>query len=173
MDSFSRTGKPAIFAELRFNVPYAIVDSESNIALGKAITDSEASSAEQLNALVDGDATKLIDLPNKVGDWIEIDLGKDQTVSEIQLLGKDPSFWNKFDIMTYFTGETINQASPFAHEVDFSWNLQTRPEQAGTDVTGLVYRGVGKGVRYIRLICRTPGASAKLGEIKVFGTKSQ
>ena len=159
-DSFARTGKPAVFTELRFNFPFAPVDDSKNLAEGAKIVNS---SGEALTALADGS----VQAPAKVGQWFEIDLGKDQPVTEIDVYG-GKGFWKAFDIKTYFTGEKIEQASNFGHEVDYQWNLKTRPDGAGY----LAYRGSGRSVRFIRFVCR----DAALGnegpvEVKVFGAR--
>jgi hypothetical protein len=127
-----------------------------------------------LTALADGDMATSVDLPNKVGDWIEIDLGKDQAVTEVDVAGKDSHFWQRFDIVTYFTGEKVEQASHFGHELDWTWDMSTRPELGDNGVQWLPYRGSGRGVRYIRLVCKEPAAGEKAtaSEIRVFGAKT-
>jgi len=173
IDSANRTQKQAIVAQLIFNVPFMPVDTATNTAGGATITDSEKDDAQKMSALNDGNLTTNVSLPNKKGEWIEIDLGKDQAVTQIEILGKDPTFWQHFDIKSYFTGETINQASPYSHEVDWSWNLRTRPYLAEGGARGFVYRGRGRGVRYIRFICREPSVTtAEIAEIRVHGAKN-
>jgi len=159
-DSFARTGKQAVFTELRFNFPFAQVDDSKNLAEGAKIVND---SGEPLKLLADGSMNG----NEKVGKWFEIDLGKDQPVTEVDVYG-GKSFWKAFDIKTYFTGEKIEQASNFAHEVDYQWNLQTRPDGAGY----LAYRGTGKSLRFIRFVCRDPGGGDGPTEVKVFGARN-
>jgi hypothetical protein len=161
-DSLSRTNKPAVFTELRFNVPFEEVDSSKNLAVGAKFT-SEGG-LDKLEGLADGS----YNLPVKVGKWFEIDLGKDTAVTEIDVSG---DFWKKFDILTYFTGEKVEQASAFAHEIDWDWNMQVRPEVEGGH-SYLAYRGTGKSVRTIRFVRKDAGG--EVGgptEIRVFGAK--
>ena len=168
-DLYSRTSKEAAFVELRFNVPFAEVDSSTNLATGAKFSDSAGATSEQLSALADGTFTT----PIKVGQWFEIDLGKDEPVTEIDVFSGGRSFWKKFDIITYFSGETVHQASPYAHEIDWDWNLKTRPQLDATSGPYLAYRGKGQGVRYIRFACKDAGAATDgPTEIRVFGAKS-
>jgi hypothetical protein len=172
-DSYVRTGKAAVFSELRFNVPSDIVDTSVDLAANRSVTDSDKDPASKLSALVDGDTETSVELPNSKDSWLEIDLGRDREITEIDLLGKNPEFWNRFDILTYFTGQKPQDARPFAHEVDWGWNLHARPDLAGPGLLSMPYRGSGKGVRYIRLVCKEPSNHApKLSEIRVYGAKT-
>lgn len=168
-DAYVRTRKAALFTELRFNVPIDAVDDATNLATNAVITDSEKDTA--LSGLVDGNQTVAVNLPNKKDAWIELDLGKDQEVTEIDLIGHDPHFWQRFDILAYFTGQKPQDARPYAHEIDWNWNLQTRPDLLPNNVVSMPYRGAGKGVRYIRFVCKEPGESANIAEIRVLGAK--
>ncbi len=168
-DAFARTGKAALFTELRFNVPIDTIDATANLAASAKITDSE--NDKNLAGLTDGNATVNVTLPNKKGSWIELDLGKDQVITEVDLIGSDPHFWQKFDILAYFTGQKPQDARPYAHEVDWGWNFYARPDLLPGNIVAMPYRGAGKGVRYLRFVCKQPGESAGIAEIKVLGAK--
>lgn len=171
-DSVSRTGKPAVFVEFRFNMPYAEVDSSRNLAQGAVITDSAKTDAAKLTPVADGLFDKAATLPNVAGAWIDFDLGKDQTVTEVDVIPRDgESFWKRFDIVTYFTGQTVTQASKFGHEVDFAWNYKVRPNFDMGNEAYLAYRGNGRAVRNIRIVCKEPGAKATPFEIRVYAAK--
>jgi hypothetical protein len=168
-DAYARTNKAALFTELRFNVPIDAIDTTTNLAAAAKITDSENDA--NLAGLTDGNQTVNVTLPNKKDAWIELDLGKDQVVTEVDLIGSDPHFWQKFDILAYFTGQKPQDARPYGHEVDWSWNFYARPDLLPGNIVSMPYRGAGKGVRYLRFVCKEPGESAAIAEIKVFGAK--
>ena len=168
-DAYARTGKAALFTELRFNVPIDTIDTSTNLAATAKISDSENDS--NLAGLTDGNQAVNVTLPNKKDAWLELDLGKDQVVTEVDLIGSDPHFWQKFDILAYFTGQKPQDARPYAHEVDWSWNFYARPDFLPGNIVSMPYRGAGKGVRYLRFVCKEPGESANIAEIKVLGAK--
>jgi hypothetical protein len=90
-------------------------------------------------------------------------------VTEIALIGKE--FWPRFEIRTFYTGQTQDKSSVFAREMDWDWNLSTRPDpENGTPA--LAYRGRGRSVRFIRIVCKEAGAKAALAEIVVRGAKA-
>jgi hypothetical protein len=160
LDARARTGSPAVFVEVQFNLPSDPIDTETNLALNKVPADSANTLPARLINLVDGKLDTEIDLPNEAGAWIELDLGRDRPIAELNLTGS--AFWDRFDIQTYGTGESATGAQIWARELDFSWSIQNRAD-SGT----LRYRGPRKTARYIRITAKESGPAAKLSEIQV------
>ena len=160
VDARVRSGAPAVFVEVQFNLPSDPIDTDTNLALNKVPADSANTLPARLINLVDGKLDTEIELPNEAGAWIELDLGRDRPITEVNLTGS--AFWDRFDIQTYGTGESPTTAQTWARELDFSWSLQNRAD-SGT----LRYRGPRKTARYIRITSRIPGEAAKLSEIQV------
>lgn len=169
VDAASRGQKALFLAELRFNLPTDPLDSETNLAKGRIVSDSAGSLPAQLAAAVDGDLDTASALPANPGDWIEIDLGRDRTIGEIAITSGE-KFWKQFDIMVYATGMNPKDAQFWAREVDWNWTAQNRgvPSGKGHSVS---YRGNSLMIRFIRIVCRQSGAGASLAELRAVPVK--
>lgn len=164
-DALSRSGHQAVVFDLRFNLPSEDVDRSANLAKNRVVTDSADDLPAKLVGLVDDSIAKDVTLPNATGAWIELDLGRDRPVAEINLLGSTPEFWKRFDVVTYSTGTTVRSALPWVNVVDPSF------EKSGSGVLSQSLRGTARLMRYVRFICNEPGAGAKLAEIQVYAAK--
>ena len=105
-------------------------------------------------------------LGEKVGDWVEIDLGRDRTVGEIDLVAQPGTFWRKFDVMVYATGQRPEEALRWAREVDGDWTSRNRREVVSPTRVSVPYRGAALRFRYLRIVNRS-GGPGRLAEIKV------
>jgi hypothetical protein len=157
VDMRSRTGIDGGSLDLRFNLPGAPIDSGTNLAQERLVSDSLQTTPANLAALVDGDGATRVTLGDKEGDWIEIDLGRDRTIGEVRLLA-DEAMWTKFDIVVYATGQEPSQAMLWAKEIGWPWALTNRPDQDGS----VAYRSQPIRVRYVRIINRGQGKGALL-----------
>jgi hypothetical protein len=167
VDAYNRGGAGAAIFDMRFNLPSAPLESGADLALEKSVSSSAGTIPPKLTPVVDGDLNTSIDLPAKKGDWIEIDLGRDRTIGEIDLAGK--ALWTMFDVMVYATGQKIGEASFWAREVNWFWSAANRPALSqGTPV--VAYRGTPTRVRYVRIINRSD-ATGSLSELKVVPAK--
>lgn len=171
MDTASRGTLAAAFVELRFNLPGAPLDTATNLAKERIVTDSAQSLPARLAPLTDENPKTEATFSGKPGDWVEIDLGRDRTIGEIALLARPGRFWSRFDILAYATGQTASDATPWAKEADFAWTTENRRDVvAGADgVVSVPYRGQPRRFRYIRLINRG-GGTGELAEVKVVPT---
>ncbi|MGV3617767.1 MAG: hypothetical protein ACO1SV_20775 [Fimbriimonas sp.] len=167
MDTASRGTAAAAFLELRFNLPGAALEAGTNLAKERVVTDSAQSLPARLAAATDDDPKTEATLSGKVGDWVEIDLGRDRTIAEIDLLVRPGKFWSKFDILAYATGQTPNETVVWAKEVDFAWTADNRhdPVPNATGVVNVSYRGQPRRFRYIRLVNKG-GGPGELGEVR-------
>ncbi len=169
-DAGARGSKVLSTHELRFNVSDRPI-KEQDWALKKTAIDSSNSSGENIAALIDGDRTTIYAAGEKIGDWVEIDIGRDRPIGEVKLLtGPDPkAFWQRFDVMVYGTGQTVNTARVFAGESN--WNYAVTMEKDSVNgVTSVAYRAPAQTVRFIRLVNKSGGAGS-LGGIEIRETE--
>ena len=167
VDAYNRGGAGAAIFDMRFNLPSAPLETGANLALEKFVSSSAGTIPPKLAALVDGDLSTSIELPAKKGDWIEIDLGRDRTIGEIDLAGK--ALWPTFDLMVYATGQRIGDAAYWGREVSWPWTMTNRPlSLEGTPV--VAYRGTPTRSRYIRIINKSD-AAGNIAEVRVIPAK--
>ncbi len=150
----ARRGTGAAFFELRFNLPGSALDSAVNLASGKLANDMVGSLPVELLKATDGNPATALKLGGEKG-WVELDLGKDRTLGEIRIAA-GTSFWDKFDIIGYGTGQTAADGTLLAREIDWNWTSRLRNEGGAVP-----YRGFTARVRYIRLVNR----GSKTGEL--------
>jgi hypothetical protein len=164
-DAASRGNQTAAIVDLRFNVPGAPLEADVDLARDRIITDSAGSLPAKLVALVDDSTDTEVAIGPKVGDWIEIDLGRDRTVGEVRLATKS-GFLPRFDIVGYGTGQRAEEAIPIAKELDWAWTSQNRGESGPGGTVSVAYRGPIPRVRYLRILNRS-GGEGKLAAIRI------
>ncbi|MBX3117831.1 MAG: hypothetical protein KF784_02115 [Fimbriimonadaceae bacterium] len=168
MADAARRTPGALIMSLRMNFSTTAIDTTTNVARNRIVTDSSGQSSADLAKLVDDDPSTSVTVGGKILDWIEIDLGRDRVVGELQLVGGSDAFWESFDIFVYATGQTAEQALPWSREKLWSWSFAN----AGASVTGggraVAYRGVAQRFRYIRIVNRTPSDKATLHEVRAY-----
>jgi hypothetical protein len=126
----------------------------------------------KLGPLVSGGTDKEVTLGRKIGDWVEIDLGRDRTIGEITLIGSPEAFWPQFDISVYSTGQKPSEASPWASELNWNWTASNRRDLVGSDsnIVSVAYRAPETRIRFIRIVNRSSSAG-KLRAIRVVPIK--
>ena len=154
-DLASRGNRDVAFFEVRANLPAAKIDHATDLAENKVVTDSAGSPPARLIALTQPGAAGGVVLPAGKGSWIEIDLGRDRTIAEVNLSFDADQMWQKFDIVGYGTGQSPTEAGAFAQETD-----------ARNRTTPVAYRGSAPRIRYLRLINRSEG-SGRLSRVIV------
>lgn len=152
-DAFRRSGSPAVVVEARLNLPMVPLESETDLAAGKAVTDSTGKPYAYGSAL-----------PEKPGDWIEVDLGRDRTIGEIALRPGE-RFWDRYEIRVYATGSKPEEAGLWAAELGSGWSRRNRSEDGL-----LVYRVPTQRIRFVRIVSKTGGAGT-LAEVRVVPVK--
>jgi hypothetical protein len=173
IDTANRGNRMAGVIEVRFNVPSVPLDTAVDLARDRIITDSTNQLPAKLGPLVSGAADREVELGAKVGDWVEIDLGRDRTIGEIDLIGKAESFWSQFDVMVYSTGQKPSEASPWATELDWKWTAANRRDvMPGNDPSSVsvAYRAPETRIRFVRIVNRS-GSAGKLQGIRVVPIK--
>ena len=165
-DAFHRGNRAAAIIDVRFNAPSGPVDRSTNLARGRLIADKAGSLPAKLTPLVDEDATTQVELGSQPGDWIEIDLGRDRPVGEVQVhYGQMPV---KFDLQAYATGQAAPEADAWVKDLNSTWTRENRMKTDGF----VPYRGPMIRARFIRIVNRS-GGSGKIGEVRIFPLKAE
>lgn len=142
--------------EVRVPAVDSVVDESSNIAEGKVVEDSLGRFPAQLAALLDGKAETSIEMPGAEGGWIEVDLGRERPVAQIELIFEGAP-WKAFNIAFYGTSQSPAGAQ--------NW-IQERESSLRVEQGRAVYRGSLTLMRYIRIMPLS-GEGAKLSELAV------
>jgi hypothetical protein len=150
---------PAITLEIRVPLAGGPIDREVNFALNRPVEDSAGRFPGQLAALVDGSMATAVELAsNEDGAvWIELDLGRDRLVGEIELAWQG-ALPGGLTIQHYGTSQTPGVA--------VTWVKDLAPVLRSADGVSTAYRGPTRTMRYLR-IAVTQGGTAKLAEIRV------
>jgi hypothetical protein len=159
----------AVTSEVRLNLPELPLDTGTNLASDRIITDSASDLPAKLAGLIGDTPDADVSLPDAPGSWVEIDLGRDRALGEVDLLTRSGNFWKQFDIMTYTTGQTPSEAVIWSRELDWGWTLSNRSDLVG-DARSVAYRGPAQRFRYLRVVNRS-GGPGTLAEIRVFGAR--
>ena len=159
---YARGLTKAASIELPFNVPASEITRDTNLVLGKPTRDSANSFPAQLLGLNDdNDATTFTLAPK---GWVEVDLGRDRLLGEIELRGDLP---NAFLVAVYGTTEKINESRPWVGEADLAERRRNYPDlESGVTV----YRPRPVGGRYIRILNASDKAATLRG-IRLFATR--
>lgn len=170
-DFYRRGNKDAAIIDVRFNTPSGAIDRTSNLAKGKLTSDIAKSLPAQLTALVDDDLSTQANLGGNVGDWVEVDLGRDRPIGEVQIVLKEGGMPAKFDILAYATGQNPPQFDSWVKDLNSTWTNQNRGKKEG-DARLIAYRGPMTRSRFIRIVNRS-GGTAKIAEVRVFALQAQ
>jgi hypothetical protein len=164
-DAFARGNGVTAFADLRFNVPGAPLETGTNLAVNRIVSDSANSAPVKLAALVDDNPATTAELPSGKDSWVEIDLGRDRTIGEIRLLAGADEMWQSFEVLAYGTGQLPSGVAPLIQERSWSYAANNRSDSA-EKVRNVAYRFAGGRYRFIRLVNRG-GSAGRLAEIRV------
>lgn len=171
LDAVRRNNGLAVIP-MRFNIADAPSDPANNLASGRIVTDSANGLPAQLLSAIDGDLGTKVSLGAGDDAWIEIDLGRDRSINEVQIVSGE-GMWQKFDILGYGTGQTAADAMILTYENDWAWSFAHRSLNSGAiDVRAMPYRFRTRRIRYLRLANRGPVAAAALHEIRVLAPNS-
>jgi len=138
VNSFHRGQNAVSIHQLRLNLPQKPIDGADK-ADGKPYTTN-------------------LDLPAKVGEFVEIDLGADVTIGKITLSGTP---WKSFEIQVRTQGVDPKAATTFYRELDSVWRMNGEKS--------VDYYGPPTKARLIRIVNKSDETGAKLDKISVFG----
>lgn len=154
--------------ELRFNLPSRELDTAQNLAADKVVTDSTGKFPAQLAVLVDDKTSTAFEVGPR--QWVEIDLGRDRIVGQVNLVLLGNHFPN-LEIWAYGTSQTSDAA--------IRWvalpNLDSLAEVYGAPFSGGVAIPVvhsAMRMRYVRLINRGE-QPVNVSDIMVIPVKAQ
>jgi hypothetical protein len=169
INTSGQRGAKVAFIDLRFALPSGTPDYGLNLATGRTLSDSANSLPATLAPLIDGQGNTDVPLPATQDGFIEIDLNRDRTITEIRLKAAIP--WKKFDILVYNTGQKSSEATLWAREQDFSVTKLARGVKVAGEVYSVGYRGQVAQVRYIRIVNKETTASKgrTLQQLEIFG----
>lgn len=168
VDMRSRAGNVPIVMTLRFRIGSSPKDG-ANLAKQRIVSDSAGTTPTELAKLCDEDGQTFTALPPKAGAWVEIDLGRDRPVGELELVVKDGNFWDRFDVIGYSTGQTVADAITWIRERGFLWTAMNFGEASGGNVT-VRFPAYAQRFRFIRIVSRSSEA-AKLAEMRIYGVQ--
>ena len=172
IDTANRGNRAAGVLEIRFNLPSVALDSSVDLARDRIISDSTNQLPAKLAPLVGGGTDKEVTLGGKMGDWVEIDLGRDRTIGEITLIGTTGAFWPQFDIQVYSTGQKSTEAANWSTELNWNWTSANRrdPLIGVPNTVSVPYRAPETRIRFIRIVNKS-NSIGKLKAIRVVPIK--
>lgn len=167
----NRAARAVAVMDLHFCLPSDPLEPDTNLAADRIVTDSTGALPAKLSTLIDGSNETTATLGATKGDWVEIDLGRDRTIGEVDLIAPaNEPFWQKFDLMAYITGQKPDEAVIWSREVDWAWTSRNHFEPAGANRVMVRYRGSALRFRYLRILNRAGGAGS-LAEIRIIAAK--
>lgn len=147
VDAAARSRLPVAIVELRFEIPVVPIDRTTDLADGRLVTDKSGRLPTELAGLTAASG-KPIEWTFADGDWIEVDLGRDRTVAEIEL---EVTGSGAFDVVGYGTGDRPEDAVTAARISDLALLLRNRPGS-------LKWYPAPRRTRYVRLVGRGAGS---------------
>lgn len=168
VDMRSRAGNVPVVMSLRFRISSNPADGE-NLAKQRIVTDSSGATPVGLGKICDDDVQTYAVLASKDGDWIEIDLGRDRPLGQLDLVAKGGIFWDRFDVLGYSTGQTVADAIPWIRERGFAWTAANVGETSNGAVI-VRYPAYAQRFRFLRIKNRSTGP-ANLAELRVYGVR--
>lgn len=167
-DEYARGNEAIGFIEIKLRPSAGPLDTTQNLASGSLVTDAKGRFPAELNVLVDGKNDTGVSLADEQERyWIDLDLGRDRQIGQIQLVFDGP-VWKQFRIVTYKTAQSVNDAMVWSEEA----NGPANPDSAKTDdgKTVLSYSGRSVRSRFVRIVPLSRDA-VKLVEVRVIPVK--
>lgn len=159
-------------AQLTAEMPIAsVADVASNLASGRAVTDSSNRFPAELKGLCDGDVATTVSF----GDdgWVLLDLGRDRVVAEVRLMVAGSTIWPTFDVSYWGTGQSEAIANRWSGSTVGSWTLANRsvPVAENAQTKEIVLKGVPAEMRYIKIKFSKPVGTVQIAEIRALSLK--
>lgn len=158
-DAYARGNKNAFVQEIRLNLPFTTI-SDKVLSAGKFVTDSSNTPSSELIGLTGEAPFDGI----RIKDWIEIDLGRDRPLGEITIEGGMPE---RFEIVAYGTGQTVNEAFSWARESHFGWAKADHANPNGS----ISYFGRPIVARFVRIVNKNSPHDSPVKRVKVYAAE--
>ncbi|MES1227923.1 MAG: hypothetical protein ABUL72_04575, partial [Armatimonadota bacterium] len=160
-----RTGKNLATIEVRVPLPSNFVDRSTDFAYKRILRDQGNRKPGVLDALVDEDKETSMSFDSDQGQgWVEIDLGRDKPISEVQLVFKG-------DVPDHYklsTTETGNEEQLVWLKEDFGQSQASKWGAKEGDLTTVKVRARLRRARSIRFALG-PHQKATLVAIRAYG----
>lgn len=157
-DAFRRSTSTTVIVDVRMDLPSVPLETGTDLAHDRAATDSLGTDPAKLAGATDADEASAAPLGDKPGSWIDVDLGRDRTLGEIAIRPGEGSFWKRFEIRVYSTGQKPEDALIWAGELDSDWTRRNRAEGGW-----LTYRAPVQRIRFIRIVSLSGGPASLAG----------
>jgi hypothetical protein len=157
-DLFARGNTDAVVFDIPLHLPDLPISPDVNLAKGKPVKDEKGSFPAQLVSLVDDSDVTGYSLA--AGSWVEIDLGRDRLLGELELHGNVPS---SFDVFVYGTADKIDAADRW---ISFD-DIRKFERDYGVEH---IYRPTANEARFVRIINRSK-QSCNLSGIRISPAK--
>lgn len=160
-DEAMRVGEGLASLEIRWPLSTEPIDRSKNEAAGALVADSRKNAPVRLISVVDGKPDTSLTIPADGSYWLELDLGRDMRVGEIELVFMS-AVPDLIDIQLYQTAEKPEWAVFWMRDRGASSRKQIM------EMGNLVrYRSASVPGRYVR-IWMNPHHEVKLSEVRVF-----
>ena len=165
MDLWDWVGRQAgatALLESRVMLPGGPINSATNLAVGRLLRDPADRTPAELERIIDGQLGTGLQIPP--GAWVEVDLGRDRAIGEVQLAvaGVPPS---QVSLDVYKTGSRPSDAVAWFTSPDAAWLWALEPAQSG--VRTATVRGSLTQSRYLRVVNRSQ-SPMDLRELRIF-----
>ena len=164
-----RGNAAAAIVDLVCDLPSAPILDE-DVAANKAISSGPDLSPVGLANLLTPGNTSPVTLPGNAQSWVEIDLGHDRTVGEVEIVAT--KIWSGFDLRTYETGQDSSEAVAWIHEMDGDWTLANRAQVNADGTRTLIYHPRVSKFRYLRIVSRVDQPDAQIVSIRLLAAQA-
>lgn len=161
-DWIGRQAGATALLESRVMLPGGPINSATNLAVGRLLRDAADRTPAELERIIDGQLGTGLQIPP--GAWVEVDLGRDRAIGEVQLAvaGVPPS---QVSLDVYKTGSRPSDAVAWFTSPDAAWLWALEPAQNG--VRTATVRGSLTQSRYLRVVNRSQ-SPMDLRELRIF-----
>lgn len=130
--------------------------------MGRLLRDAADRTPAELERIIDGQLGSGLQIPP--GAWVEVDLGRDRAIGEVQMAvaGIPPS---QVSLDVYKTGSRPSDAVAWFSSPDAAWLWALEPAQNG--VRTAIVRGSLTQSRYLRVVNRSQ-SPMDLRELRIF-----
>lgn len=167
LDAGARSSTGVAILPVRFPLPQGPVQRQSNLVTNRIVTSSFAAQPAALLPLLDGDPATEMEIPAKTQAWIEIDLGKERSLGEVEMIC---STFERLAIKVANTGQASTAARTWAVEPDGRHVpvFKARAVEGSSNRQRIRYHGPLTEARILRLEIQTGDQPLALSDIRAY-----